>query len=410
MPLDHHALSARNMGLILLNKKHPSAYAPDVMAEPFDEILEFMQENPEWTNEDLYQKFPATELDNAKHDARSLNGSSKEVDWAAMLRESHTLWKIGENLERAGHQLKKGKKPDLLGLSSEMRSVSTNPATGLVSSKDIDWESAVDLQPSGWDAFDNTLGGMAAQGLIVVYGATKTGKSYFVRKFLDKFLHFYPERKAGAFPLELRDARFLKDGFEMYPSLLEPHNEGRLLVTSQTRRVEEIASEVISKAPDIVVIDGINDLVKGDFDSSKFARTWKSLVELSVIQNIPIIVTAQPNRMGKWEAESKFIHKYHIEWSGEAENSCEQLIALQYVQDEMSIEDDTFPTFSDAYYVISWLQRAGWKKQQGPGAFVFREHGGKLWEGPAYKNMLYPVGSARQIGDDKPKKSRRKKK
>jgi len=133
------------------------------------------------------------------------------------------------------------------------------------------------------------------------------------------------------------------------------------------------------------------------------------------------VVTAQPNRTGKWLADKEFLSKYAIEWSGGAENGAEQLWALQYIEHAIDFEDKKFPVFDDCYYLISWLQRDGWKVQSGPGAVIFKDpvYGKdgqrRLWEGEAYgmkkpnTNEMIPTlwrpGASKAVGE---KKSSRK--
>lgn len=392
------------------------AYASnDFYPEQFDKVIEYIKENDDWCKESLYMRFPPSILDSASSAAASLNGSSKTVDWPSMLRESAAIYQISDELEKIGKSGKKGALPDLLPLTSKLRSFAQGEKPGLRLSKDVDWQSAKGLQPSGWDALDLTIGGMAESGPIVVCAPTKTGKSFFTAQFVNKFLNHYTDRRAAIFPLELTDKRYLKRSFEMYPSLLKPHEENRIFTTSKTRTVEGIASDVsIMGDCGLIVIDGIDGLVKGQYETSKFAAAWSGIIELGVVLDIPILVTAQPNRGGKIEAKREFLDMYAIEWSGAAENGAEQLWVLQHVPFAVDFDDERFPLFDNAYYLISWLQREGWRKpaQQGPGAIIFKDHkydkdgNLRLWEGEAYQNLLWRPGAAR-IGRAN-KSSRRK--
>lgn len=386
-----YELSQINMGLILKEIKVPQAYSPNDFAPPFDEILSFMKEKDTWCKEDLYTQFAPSELDSSLHAVMSLNGSSKEVDWAESLRKSREIYEISDELEKVGRAGKRGSLPDVMQISSKLRRFSNGEGKGLRLSKDINWQDVKGLQPSGWDAIDKTLGGIAESGPIVVFAATKTGKSFWTMKLLNEFLHYHTEKKAGVFTLELTDKRYLKRAFEMYPSFLEIHEQERIYVTHTLRTIDAIINDVGNREIDIAVIDGIDGLVRGEFSTSKFAEAWAGIIELGVIYDIPVVVTAQPNRENKWRAKlGEFLDIYAIEWSGAAENGAEQLIALQYVAYADDFTDERFPAYDDTYYMISWLQREGWKLQKGPGAIIFKDHkydkdgNIRLWDGPAF--------------------------
>lgn len=416
MPLDWYQLSRRNMGLILLNKKHPSSYLPDDFSPPFDEILDYMLDSPEWSPESVHQKFSCTdELQAATRDVKALNGAGDSVDWASELKIESYWHNLGSDLERIGHSAKKGERPDLLPVVSKMRSVSVNEKGGLQRADEVDWKSAKGLQKSGWKAIDTTFGGIPESGPLVVYGTTGTGKSFWTNQLLNKFLHYYKDKTAAAFSLEMSEKRYLKRGFEMYPSLEEVSD--RLYVSGKARGIDEIVSDVsTTREVSIVVIDSIDYLVK-QIDASNFERTWKSIVELGRLLEIPVVVTAQPNRVAKYNAMNRFIQKYDIAWSGAAEDSAEQLIGLQVVEGhnarEMEFEKtDEFPVFPNedkVYYMICWKQREGWPVLKGPGAVILKDSGEKLWEGEAHKDKLWRPGEAsRTVGGSPSGTSRRR--
>lgn len=368
--------SEKNLGLVIRGDQSPLNYSPqDFFDETQQAIIQYIQDNPDYDKEDLYAKFSSQILDSALHSVMSLNGSGKEINWPDILRKTKTVYEISDEFEKIGKQGKRtGELPDPLELRSKLDSFSRNEKTGLQCSKNIDWQSAKGLIKCGWDAIDETIGGIAESGPVVVYGPTKTGKSFWTAKLVKEFLKFYPSAKAAIFPLELTDKRYLKRAFEVYPDLLVAHDEGRLFLTSKIRNIQAISDEVSRTECDIVIIDGVDGLVRGDYSPGTFAKAWSGVIELGVTLDIPIIVTAQPNRTGKWLANKEFIDRYSIEWSGAAENGAEQLIALQYIEYAIDFEDNRFPVFDDTYYMISWLQREGWRNVpiEGPGAVIFK--------------------------------------
>lgn len=407
-----------NFGLVMRGIRPPQAYSPDDFFPPYSGFHQSLLDKETITADDLknglYTAWSPSDLDAALHAVASLNGSSIDVDWPAILRQARSKYEISDELEKVGRSGKKGNLPDILPLIGKLRSFSVNATTGLQSSRDIDWQSAKGLQKSGWDAIDLTVGGIAESGPIIAFAATKTGKSFWTFKLLSEYLNYYPEKTAAVFSLEMASDRQLKRSFEMYPKLLKPHEEGRLFITHKTRTIEGITADVSTKECDIVVIDGVDGMVKGDYSAGTFARAWSGIIELGVVMEIPVVVTAQPNRTGKWLANKTFLERYSIEWSGGAENAAEQLFALQHIQFASDFEDTRFPVFDDTYYMISWLQREGWREaQDGPGAVIFRPdeaeyiNGSRvLWGGQAYgqsmngKNAptLWRVGAGKPVG------------
>jgi len=396
--------SEKNLGLILRGDQSPLSYSPDNFFDPVQQkIVEYIQNNPDYEINELYQRFSSQILDSAKHAVMNINGSGKEINWADILRKTKTVYEIGDELEKTGKQAKRsGELPNTLDLRCKLDGYARNEKSGLQLSKDIDWKNAKGLQKCGWDAIDLTVGGIAASGPIVAFAPTKTGKSFWNFKLLSEFLEYYPDKKAAVFSLEMPSDRLLSRGFLMYPKLLKANEEGRFYITHKIRTIDGISTEVATHDVDIVAIDGINGLVKGEYSAGTFARTWDGIIEIGVTLEVPILVTAQPNRNGKWKAQTEFLDMYDIEWSGAAENGAEQLFALQHIKYAIDFDDKRFPVFDDAYYMISWLQREGWTKVpiEGPGAIIFKSEDAQyytdedenrrrvLWGGKAHGRVI----------------------
>lgn len=188
----------------------------------------------------------------------------------------------------------------------------------------------------------------------------------------------------------------------MYPELETVLD--RMWVSGKAKHIEDIVAEASEKEWDMIVIDSIDYLPDKEISASVMDRLWKAIVRMGRLLEIPIIVTTQPNRDAKWKAETRFHQRYDIVWSGSSEDAAEQLWFIQYVRDELDMEDETFPTFDDAYYIISWKQRGGYDVQQGPGAIILKDllpgkGGGQkiLWSGKAHQNMLFVPGRNRKI-------------
>jgi len=408
--MDWYNSSQVNMGLILKGVRLSQSYSSEDMHPPYDKMLDYMKEHEDWSKEDLYSHFAPSDLDNALHAVQSLNGSSVDVDWPEILRTTSNKWKLGNEFERTGKALKRGETPEVIHLRSDLDALTTNQTLGAERADRIDLTDVSDLQPSGWKEIDTTFGGMPKTGPLVIYGTTGTGKSFCTSKYVKEFLKHYPERTAGVYSLEMSSSRYLKRSLSIYPDIEEIRN--RLWISGKARNIEDITSEASVKGYDLVVIDSIDYLPTVETSPSVVDRLWKAIVRMGRLLEIPIIVTAQPNRVGKQRVKTEFLQKYDIIWSGSAEDAAEQLIALQYIRDSLPFSvSSEFPVFDEAFYMINWKQRGGWPEQKGPGAIIFhkddqiRRNGERvLWEGACYKNTLWKAGSSVKISHSKKSK------
>ena len=389
--MNWYELSQRNFGLILTGKRPAQGYVDTDFHPPFDVPVKYMLENPSWTKEDIYIKFsPTIEWDTALHSIASMNGSATAVEWSRDLSKLRSMWQIGEDMKKKGHKMQAGEEPDVLHLVSDLRMMSINEETGLQNAATVNLDNIRDLQKCGWKAIDDTFGGIPASGPLVVFGPTKTGKTFWTSQLIDKFLHYYPEKTAAIFSLEMGGPRYLKRSFEMYPTLHEVKD--RIWISGKARGMPDIVAETATRECDIVVIDSVDYALNAEASSAGFDRVWKSIVQMGRLLDIPVVAVAQPNREGKFKAKTEFLGPYSIEWSGAAENASEQLIALQHIEHSIDMTDKQFPLFDDAYYMISWFQRGGYPQQKGPGAIIMRNEdnkSGKLWDGEVYQNMLW---------------------
>jgi replicative DNA helicase len=401
-------------GLIALKKIRHHSVLPKNLYPPFDTPVAYMHENPEWEVEDLHLKFQSNEWEIAMNAARSLNGTATSVNWARDLEKMRIMWETGAKLTKTGDKLQKGEDVEVLSIVSDLKMMSVTEEIGLHVASEVDLTDVVSLQKCGWKEIDETFGGIPASGPLVVYATTKTGKSFWISKLINEFLHYYPEKRATVFSLEMPYKRYLKRSYDMYPTLEEVSD--RLLVTSRASNMKEVIAITSTEPTDLVVIDGIADAVSGEKSASLMDSAWSDVKRMGRLLEIPIVAVAQPNRASKFNSQEQFIGKYDIEWSGAAENAAEMTIALQYLGVDASIEKKIFPVVNDAYYMINYFMRDG----ENTGAVILDKHvqtplGRRLWESSAHgitKNgeiipTLYKEGLYKAEGSNSSSRAKR---
>lgn len=369
-------------GHILRGKKKHHSVLPKNMYPPFDDLLLFMHDTPEWAIEDVHLKLPSKEWEIAMNASRSTNGAADTINWARDLEKMRIKWETGEMLKPIAHKLQSGEDIDILPVVANLKSAFVDEEIGLHIASEVDLSDVQSLQLCGWDAIDLTFGGIPTSGPLIVYATTKTGKSFWISKLVSSYLHFYPEKRVTVFSLEMYYKKYLRRSFDMYPSLIEVAD--RLLVTSKASNMDDVIALTSTEDTDLVVIDGIADAVTGEKSASLMDKAWSDVKRMGRILEIPIVAVAQPNRNAKFQAQEKFIGKYDVEWSGAAENAAEMMIALQYLGLNATISDPIFPVVEDAYYMINYFMR----DSENIGAVILNDHveslkGRRLWESKA---------------------------
>jgi len=401
-------------GLIALKKIKHHSVLPKNLYPPFDTPVAYMHENPEWEIEDIHLKFQSNEWEIAMNAARSLNGTATTVNWARDLEKMRIMWETGAKLTKTGDKLQKGEDVEVLSIVSDLKMMSVADEIGLQLASEVDLTDVVALQKCGWKEIDETFGGIPASGPLVVYATTKTGKSFWISKLINEFLHFYPEKRVTVFSLEMAYKRYLKRSFDMYPTMKEVAD--RLLVTSKASTMEEVIAMSSTEPTDMVVIDGIADAVLGEKSAAGMDKAWSDVKRMGRMLEIPVIAVAQPNRAAKFNAQEQFLGKWNIEWSGAAENAAEMMIALQYLGTGANIEKKIFPVVEDAYYMINYFSR----DSENTGAVILDKHvsspeGRRLWESSAHgitKNgeivpQLYKEGLYKAEGSNSSSRAKR---
>lgn len=399
--MDIFELSEKNLGLILEGRASAQMYSPDDFINPYNDAIRILQQ-PGACKEDLAKsKVISAKILQDCHDAvKRLNGLGEfeNFDWRDALIKAKQAYDIGRQLKKAGERAERNEEVEWLPLQGLITSVAVNDSFGLSQASQVDYSHYKPFKKCGVKPIDEILGGLPADGPIIVYGLTGVGKSHFAAHMIDSLLHFQKTATAAIYTLEMAAEHYLWRETNMYKSMTEILD--RLYVSGSVKDIEQLVGEVTTKRVDYVVIDDMDNLVK-EQSASEYERVYNRVKQISRFLKIPVFVLGQPNRVAK--LSGKFLGRYDIAWSGAAENSAALQIALQRAN-ALDMEDDTFATFDEEkWYMIFWKSRDGWPNQEGPGAIIL-DKSNQMWRGSPVngKMKLWTVGSSRRtIGKKK---------
>ena len=388
-------LSEVNFGLCLEGRIPATVYKPQWFSTPYDKGIEILQQKGA-TREDVAQVLSSAYINDAHNAVKKWNGigDKENFDWAKAIADASKKGDLSRSLSKVVKKLAENEEVDLLPLYGALGNMVADESTGLSLASTIDATHYKPFIKSGNPVLDKILGGIPADGPIIVYGPTGVGKSHWAASMMDYLLHQYPDRTGGIYTLEMGAEHYLWREMNMFPTIKEVLD--RLYVSGSVRDIEELVAEVTAKKLNFVVLDDMDNMVKSS-DASEYERVYRRIKEICRFLKIPVFVLCQPNREAKHAIErgERFLGRYDIAWSGGAENSAALQVALQKITSSLDMEATTFPTSEDEelYYEIFWKSRDGWPSdydpegQSGPGAIV-RSKSRQAWRGQPYAGKL----------------------
>lgn len=400
--MDVFELSTINFGLTLEGRRSAREYSADDFVPPYDEGIKVLQQEGA-TREDVakLKSFNVNVLNDAHNAVHKMNGLGEyeNFDWIKALKAAKRAYDLARGGKRILEKLERNEDADLLQFQSQIASMVSAESYGLSLGNTIDYSNYKPFKQSGWDVIDKILGGIPSDGPIVIYGLTGVGKSFCGAKFINSLLHFYREKTAAIYTLEMSAEHYMWRTCGMYKDMDDVLD--RLYVSGSVRKVEELVSEVTSKRIDYVLLDDMDNMVKSK-DAAEYERVYQVIKDVCRFNKIPFFVLGQPNRIAK--LSGRFLGQYDVAWSGAAENSAALQIALQKAN-SLDMDDTQFATFDEnKFYMIFWKSRDGWPLQQGPGAIILDECKDKMWGGNPVKGQwkLWNSGSGNKaIGRNK---------
>jgi hypothetical protein len=395
--MDWHELSEINFGLMWEGRRDVSEYTPDMFDKPYDEAVKILSRKGA-TREDVAKKINPNALQNAHTSVANMNGlgEPENCDWKSMLLGARIAKDRGRMLKHVGEKLERNEDVDLLPVYGDLTSAVAGQASGLTVATEIDYKNYKPFIKSGYKPFDTILGGIPADGPIVIYGLMGVGKSHCAAKQTTSLLHQYKKWTGAVYTLEMSAEHYLNREIAMYPDLGDVLD--RLHVSGSVRNIEELVAEISTKRVNFVVIDDMAGLVEDD-SASSYQKVYKRIREICRFIKIPVFVLAQPNRMAK--LSNRFLRPFDIAWSGGGEDAAALLIALQHTN-ALDMDDPQFEHIlddDDKEFMVFWKSRDGWPNpnQQGPGAIRLEpSKDGALWSGEVWMNKLWRPGAMKK--------------
>lgn len=266
-----------------------------------------------------------TAMLNRMHDkVTRFNGAGTLYDWMTMLENAYQRYVLGDLYSRMSYRLMNNEEVDLAEVHQKTREhMESKLVSGIRPASAVDWQTYKFFMPSGNEYIDRIFGGMPTDGPIVTFGDAGTGKSHWAAGLVSDLLGYHRAKTAGVYSFEMSEEHWLKREIAMFPSIMNILD--RLYVSGQIRTPEQLVNEVNTHQFDILVIDDMENMVKGAPDAGKYEEAYKIIKSICRFSKIPVIVLAQPNRSGK--KSGMFLQKYDIAWAGE--NDAALMIALQ---------------------------------------------------------------------------------
>jgi hypothetical protein len=291
------SVSETVVGLILLGKQTSTNFSADKFAGKYQNVVKDLQAGK--TEEDLYIKY-SNLIQPAKYAARSVNGMGEELNWVDVVNKAYCNEVVVETLDKAKKYFSMGdsdKANDLLrratatlGNSQRMRSVSAD---------EIDETVYEEFMKCGVPAWDNHIGGLPNNGVVILAAEWGVGKTSAVITLMDGFLREHPEKEVLFVTLEE-----MNEGWKKRASIMlgkrAPEFWHRVKIMEFTSSAQDIIQEA-SRYPDLglVILDYINMMVK-DENLQEYVEAYKtlsigakSLAVESKFRAMPVIVLAQ---------------------------------------------------------------------------------------------------------------------
>lgn len=378
-------------GRVMSGEENSRFYDPNMFVPPYNKGMSLIQKDA--SQEELISAIGVNAF-RAAVSASEVYQEITGIDWPTKLSMAFNSFQLGNRMEDVGRRLKRGESfPDSVELIDGIKKISNPEATGLVLASQLDYESYQEIQPCGWEAIDEHIGGIPQAGIIMVGGDTGLGKSFWLMKMVNSFLHQYPDKVASIYSLEMPSEQWIKRAVDAYPDFMDILP--RLLISDKPVTIRDVGAEVARSNAGFVGVDYVEYLVAGEPSTTAYDEIYIKTNAIARDLQLPFFMLGQLNRT---QYTDPIPRKYQFRFSNMGISVASQVVCLARFNSDNQLKDKDSGQYEFRYepnsmYSIYWKSRAGWKENKtGPGAII-TPIGDHLWteSGNWSKHMDTPI-------------------
>lgn len=362
-------------GLVLNNKVGLHTVRSELFHVPYDEGVKLLKQG--LSKEDVLSSIGVDAFQTAVHASEYINGASS-LNWLSMLEKSFIYYDAGNRLEKFSKKLQKGEEVDWSQITYIANKAQTNVASGLVPMTDVKGHE-VPFIKTGWQIFDEHIGGFPNLGLVIVGGNPGVGKTASMTKWAASWVKEHPDQRVALFELE-QEACEIRDRINQTETLTD-EQLSRILISDEPLNLEQILSKcAVIENLGIIFIDYVDYLVRGEVTEPIMSGIYRTAVLGSKQLHCPIVLYAQLS--GYEEGIPK---PRHLRWTRLAYGLTWMLCMLYNPSSDehkfSSDEDERLPVYPNTAYVIVYKVKGGFRKhlEDSPGAIAIPFRGDKGW-------------------------------
>lgn len=370
--LEHSEIT---FGLILSGKVSLTAVRPEQFHVPYNDGVKLLKDGI--AKEDIVSAIGLDAYQTAVEAATTINGASS-LSWAEMLEKSSIYYDAGTRLEKFSKKLQKGEDIDWSQITYIANKAQTNISSGLVPMNEVEGKE-VPFIPTGWEVFDEHIGGFPEVGLVIIGGNPGAGKTYSMTKFAAGFVREHTNKRVALFELEQESCE-IRDRINKTETLTE-EQLSRIVITDEPLGLEQILSKcAVIENLGVILIDYVDYLVRGETTEPVMSGIYRTSVLGSKQLRCPVVLYAQLSGY-----EDGIPKPRHIRWTRLA-HGLTWMLCMVYnpATDEhnfSSNEDEHLPATPNTAYMIVWKVKGGFRKhlEDSPGAIAIPFRGDKGW-------------------------------
>jgi len=351
-------ISERVAGLVIAKKLSKTLVRPELFFPPYDSIIQSIKN--EDAVEDTYLKFTEA-YSTAIVASEDINGHHGNIDWVKMLEKSKISYESGETLSRVARNLTEGKDVSLDVIRDVINKFDQGKTGRKALSSIVPME--VPFIETGWEAYDEHLGGIPAVGLIVVSGYPGCGKTSWVIRLAKSFAIKHKTKVIEFVSLEMIDTEIALRFKEIAGS---GKYKERILVNCDPMDVHEIINDAAQiENLGLLIVDFADLMVRGESSESSVGEIYRSLHNAAKRLNCPVVLLAQYS----YKYQGGLPRSYHIRYTSLAQILGWMIICLW--------NPHTAPNFEEDKKALREVPlRSGGNEGVEAGAIVWKVRGG----------------------------------